>query len=81
MFTGVLMEANQSTGVSPQKPGALWRLPRVEQETGLMKSTLYKLMAEGKFVKSVPLSARCVAWPSQAVIAWCEARVAESQKA
>jgi prophage regulatory protein len=74
------MEFNQLVGAIPQKPGALWRLPRVEQETGLMKSTLYKLMSEGKFVPSVRLSARCVAWPSQAVIAWCEARVAASQK-
>lgn len=75
------MEVNQSTGTSPQKPGAIWRLPRVCQETGLQKSTLYKLMSEGKFVRSVPLSSRCVGWPSQAVIAWCEERVATSQKA
>jgi prophage regulatory protein len=74
------MENKQSVGASPQKPGAIWRLPRVEEETALRKSTLYKLMAEGKFVPSVKISARCVGWPSQAVISWCEARVAESQK-
>jgi prophage regulatory protein len=69
------METSQSTGGSPQKPGAIWRLNSVCQMTGLQKSTLYKLMSEGKFVPSVRLSARCVGWPSQAVIAWCEERV------
>jgi prophage regulatory protein len=69
------MESNEFTRPIPQKPGALWRLPRVEQETGLKKSTLYKLMAEGKFVPRVKISARCIAFSSQAVIAWCEERV------
>jgi prophage regulatory protein len=74
------MNMNHEAGISLQKPGAIWRLPSVCQATGLQKSTLYKLMSEGKFVPSVRLSARCVGWPSQAVIAWCEARVAASQK-
>jgi prophage regulatory protein len=74
------MENKQSVGAIPQNPGAIWRLTSVCQVTGLQKSTLYKLMSEGKFVPSVRLSARCVGWPSQAVIAWCEARVAASQK-
>jgi prophage regulatory protein len=78
---GVAMETNQSSGLTPKKSGALWRLPRVEQETGLMKSTIYKLMSEGKFVKSVKISARCVAWDSQAVMTWCEERIKASHKA
>ena len=60
---------------------AIWRLPRVCEKTGLQKSTIYKLMAEGRFVQSVKLSDRCVGWQSNLVIAWCEARVAASQKA
>jgi prophage regulatory protein len=77
----VAMEVKLANAVKPQYPGAMWRLSRVEQETGLMKSTLYKLMAQGKFVPSVKISDRCVAWPSTAVIAWCEERISASQKA
>jgi prophage regulatory protein len=69
------MENSKSAPLTRPAPGALWRLPRVEQETGLRKSTLYQLMKEGKFVASVPLSARCVAWPAQAVEAWIEQRI------
>ena len=72
------MEKSESTPATRPAPGALWRLPRVEQETGLRKSTLYKLMQEGKFVASVPLSARCVAWPAQAVEAWIADRIKAS---
>lgn len=69
------MENSKFTPTDRPTPGALWRLPRVEAETGLRKSTIYQLMKEGKFVASVPLSARCVAWPAQAVETWIEQRI------
>ncbi len=75
------MEANKTAVTSPQSYGIFWRMPDVCRATGLQKSTLYKLMAEGKFPSSVKLGQRCVAWESKNVIAWCEARVAASQKA
>ena len=61
-------------------PGALWRLPRVEEATGLKKSTIYELMRAGKFPKSVRLSARMVAWPETAVLQWVQDRIAEVQQ-
>lgn len=72
------MEKSESAPSSRPAPGALWRLPRVEQETGLRKSTLYKLMQEGRFVASVSLSSRCVGWPAQAVEAWIADRIKAS---
>lgn len=38
------------------------KLPAVMEATGLGRSTIYRLMAEGKFPKSVKTSARAVAW-------------------
>jgi prophage regulatory protein len=38
------------------------RLPAVTQATGLTMSSIYDLMAEGKFPKPVPLEGRRVAW-------------------
>lgn len=47
-----------------------WRLPKVQQETGLSRSALYELMAANKFPKSFPLTERCVAWTSAEVERW-----------
>jgi prophage regulatory protein len=75
------MENSKYAAIVRPSPGAVWRLPRVEQETGLRKSTLYKLMLDGKFVASVRLSARCVGWPAHAVEAWIAERIKASQGA
>lgn len=61
-------------------PGALWRLPRVEEATGLKKSTIYELMRAGKFPKSVRLSSRMVAWPEAAVLQWVQDRITGAQQ-
>lgn len=53
-------------------------LPETEKVAGLKKSTLYRLMAEGKFPKPVRLSSRCVRWPESRVLSWVQARIAET---
>ena len=54
----------------------LLRLPDVEAATGCKKSTIYKLMKEGKFPPCVRITARMAAWPESAVLAWVQARIA-----
>ena len=54
----------------------LLRLPDVEATTGCKKSTIYKLMKEGKFPPCVRLSARSVGWPESAVLQWVQDRIA-----
>ncbi len=46
------------------------RRPSVQGRTGLPKSTLYKLMSEGKFPQPYSLGARSVAWLEQDVEEW-----------
>ena len=53
------------------------RRPAVSDLTGLPESTLYALMAEGRFPKSFRLGPRASAWLESEVIAWQEARLAE----
>jgi prophage regulatory protein len=48
-------------------PGILLRLPEVLRRTGLSRSTLYVLMADNLFPRSVHLSARSVAWREEEV--------------
>ena len=54
----------------------LLRRQQVEALTGLARSTIFKLVASGEFPAPVKLTGRAVAWPSDAVAAWIDARVA-----
>ena len=57
----------------------LLRLTDVETATGCKKSTIYKLMKEGKFPPCVRITARMAAWPESAVLAWVQARIAGAE--
>ena len=53
------------------------RLREVLAETGLTRTRLYSLMAEGKFPRPVSTSERAVAWLESETEAWKRTRVAE----
>ena len=56
----------------------IWRLPTVQQYTGLSKSTIYQLIKDGKFPAAHKLgdeSTRSVGWDSLEVQAWIDARL------
>ena len=55
---------------------SLERLPKVLARAGIGKSTLYKLIAEGRFPRPVPLGARAVGFVSDEVTSWINAQVA-----
>jgi prophage regulatory protein len=54
----------------------IYRLPKVKTVTGLGRSTIYAMVAKGKFPAPVPLTdeGREVGWDSNAVDAWVAAR-------
>lgn len=53
----------------------LLRLPDVEAATGCKKSTIYKLMKEGKFPSCIRITSRMSAWPESAVLQWVQERI------
>ena len=53
------------------------RRPAVEAVTGLGRSTIYQMMSDGRFPKSVRIGRRAVAWTAEEVQAWLEERIAE----
>ena len=57
----------------------LLRRPAVEQKTGLARSTIYKLMALGKFPKPVQLTKKAIAWPSNVIDAWIDETIANDK--
>ena len=55
---------------------SLMRLKAVQAQTGLTRSTLYKLMKNSEFPRPVKLTgSRAVAWNSQVIEAWVTSRI------
>jgi len=52
----------------------LLRLPHVLERTGLGRSTLYRLLAEGLFPPPVRIGRRAVAWRADDIQDWIESR-------
>lgn len=50
------------------------RMPAVMEVTGLGRSTIYALIAQGKFPTPVKLGSRAVAWPETVVAEWLNSR-------
>lgn len=48
------------------------RRPSVEAKTGLSRSSIYRMIQEGKFPAPVRLGKRAVGWDSMAVQAWID---------
>ncbi len=53
----------------------IYRIREVCQVTGLKPSTIYKLVREKAFPKSVHLTSRCTGWPSDAVESWVASKI------
>lgn len=52
----------------------IWREPRVKEETGLSKSTRWRLMKAGQFPQKLQLGTRAVGWRAEEIIEWCRSR-------
>lgn len=59
----------------------LERLNLVSQRTGRSRSAIYRDVELGIFPKPVKIGARAVAWNSDEIDAWIEARLAEREAA
>lgn len=54
----------------------LLRRQAVQMQTGLARSTLYKMISAGDFPSPVKITGKSVAWSSSSVDAWIAARIA-----
>lgn len=55
-------------------PTSFLRMSTVIRQTGLGRSTIYRLMAEQRFPKAVRLSGRAVGWRAADVQQWADSR-------
>lgn len=51
-------------------PISLLRLDSVKAQTGLARSTIYKMMSEGDFPIPVKITSKAVGWPSNEIDDW-----------
>ena len=68
-----------STNQSGPAPRSLIRLSAVSARVGLQKTAIYQAIAEGIFPRPVRISTRAVAWPSDEIERWIDARIAASR--
>ena len=59
----------------------IWRMSDVCHQVGLSRSTIYRLMEDGDFPQSIPLSKHSIGFLSSEVITWKELRIANSREA
>jgi prophage regulatory protein len=71
----------KSAAAQIQQQTALLRRREVERLTALSRSRIYALMASGEFPKPVRLGVMSVAWPSNEIQNWIDARIAERKAA
>lgn len=57
----------------------LMRFPEVKQATGLCRSQVHAMIAEGRFPRQIKLSTRASAWIAEEVYSWIEQRINESR--
>ncbi len=60
---------------------SILRLPAVQKATGLSRSSIYSLAAQGEFPKSIPLGPRAVGWLSTEIDGWIKSRISERKAA
>ncbi|MGI8427639.1 MAG: helix-turn-helix transcriptional regulator [Actinomycetota bacterium] len=60
---------------------SLWRLPRVEAETGYKSSSIYRLIKLGQFPAPIKLGGRASAWVDSEVRGWIAGRIELSRRA
>ncbi len=56
------------------------RRPQVESLTGMSRSSIYAMMADGTFPKPIRLTARAVGWVEDEVQEWLKTRFAASRR-
>jgi prophage regulatory protein len=69
------MKKTKSTDNFP----SLSRLPEVIKRTAMFRATIYSMMAQGKFPRSIELGPRAVAWLDHEVTEWINDRVRTSR--
>ena len=67
------------TPMSCSTDSRLLRRPEVQTLTGLSKSTMYQMIADGEFPKQIQIGKRSVFWVEGHITQWIEEKIALSR--
>ncbi len=59
---------------------SMLRRPAVERVTGLSRSSIYAMIAEGQFPRPIRLGKRAVGWPQKDIEQWLANRRGETNR-
>lgn len=62
-------------------PDRILRLPEVQENTGLSRSTIKERMAAKQFPRAIPLGGRLIGWSAREIADWVEERKAQRDQA
>ncbi|AKX47399.1 hypothetical protein AKN94_08570 [Thiopseudomonas alkaliphila] len=65
---------SSTTSTHPARQQRILRLPEVKTKIGFGRSTIYALMANGEFPRSIRIGARAVGWLESDINQWIETR-------
>ncbi|MDR3792997.1 MAG: AlpA family transcriptional regulator [Terracidiphilus sp.] len=65
----------------PEKHEKFLRLAEVRNRVPYSRSTIYQLIAQGKFPKPISLGARAVAWLESDIDEWITSRIGKKKAA
>lgn len=69
----------QAAAPTNAQPRRFIKLPEVRALTTLSTSEIYRRIAAGTFPVQIMLGPKSAVWIEAEVLAWCEARIAESR--
>jgi len=81
MPTPTMTHTHTGTAQGAPAPNRLLRIGEVTHQTGVSRSQIYRLIAAGKFPRSVQLIGRGTVWPESEVQAWIACRIAAAKAA
>lgn len=72
-------QPEQQTAPASAQPRRFIKLAEVRSLTTLSTSEIYRRIAAGTFPAQIMLGPKSAVWIESEVLAWCEARIAESR--
>jgi prophage regulatory protein len=65
--------------MSTNPENTLIRLKQVQSQTGIARSTIYKLLALNRFPQPIKITDRAIAWPQKAINDWVALQISKSE--
>ena len=65
--------------MSTNPENTLIRIKQVQKQTGIARSTIYKLLALKRFPQPVKLTEKAIGWPQKSINDWVASKISNSE--